>query len=28
MYFLYNGTYFERDRAKQDWSRVPDLYSE
>ena len=28
VYFRYNGTYFEKDRKNQDWSRVPDLYSE
>ena len=27
MYWKYNGTYFERDRPKQDWSRLPDLFS-
>lgn len=27
-YFVYNGKYFEEDRKKQDWSRLPDLFSE
>jgi hypothetical protein len=27
-YFKYNGKYFEEDQAKQDWSRLPDLYSD
>ncbi len=27
-YFRYNGRYWEEDRLKRDWSRLPDLYSE
>jgi oxysterol-binding protein 1 len=27
-YYKYNGKYFEVDRAKKDWSRLPDIYSE
>lgn len=27
-YFMYNGTYFEKDWLTKDWSRLPDLYSE
>lgn len=28
IYYRYNGTYFEQDRKNQDWTRLPDLYSE
>ena len=28
MYWKYNYQYFEEDRLKQDWSRLPDLFSE
>lgn len=28
IYYRYNGKYWEHDRAKKDWSRLPDLYSE
>ncbi|CDW74380.1 oxysterol-binding protein [Stylonychia lemnae] len=28
MYFMYNGTYFEKDRPEQNWAKLPDLYSE
>jgi hypothetical protein len=28
VYYRYNGKYFEHDRIKRDWSRLPDLYSE
>ena len=27
-YYRYNGLYFEKDRIKGDWKRLPDLYSE
>ena len=27
MYYVYNGTYFEKDRPSRDWNRLPDLYS-
>ena len=27
-YYRYNGLYFENDRIKGDWTRLPDLYSE
>ena len=27
-YYKYNGKYFEEDRKRKDWSRLPDLYSE
>ena len=27
-YFVYNHKYFEQDRMKQDWSRLPDLFGE
>ena len=27
-YFVYNDMYFEHDRPKQDWSRLPDIYSD
>ena len=27
-YYLYNSQYFEKDRKKLDWSRLPDLYSD
>ena len=27
-YFIYNGTYFEQDRASKDWNRLPDLFSD
>jgi len=27
-YYRYNGKYWEEDRAKKDWSRLPDLYSD
>ncbi len=26
--YIYNGLYFENDRKKKDWSRLPDLFSE
>mmetsp|Transcript_3355 Transcript_3355/g.5604 ORF Transcript_3355/g.5604 Transcript_3355/m.5604 type:complete len:109 (+) Transcript_3355:956-1282(+) len=28
VYHLYNGLYFEVDRKKQSWERVPDIYSD
>ena len=28
IYYRYNGLYWENDRAKKEWSRLPDLYSE
>jgi hypothetical protein len=28
VYYRYNGKYFENDRIKKDWTRLPDLYSE
>jgi hypothetical protein len=28
VYYRYNWKYFEHDRIKRDWSRLPDLYSE
>ena len=28
VYYRYNGKYFEHDRPKKDWSRLPDLYSD
>lgn len=28
MYYRYNGKYFEEDRKKKDWSRLPDIYSD
>jgi len=28
VYYKYNGKYFENDRPKKDWSRLPDLFSE
>jgi hypothetical protein len=28
VYYKYNGKYFEHDRLKRDWSRLPDLFSE
>jgi hypothetical protein len=28
VYYRYNGRYWEQDRPKKDWSRLPDLYSE
>lgn len=28
MYYMYNGTYFEHDRPNQDWSKLPDIFSE
>lgn len=27
-YFVYNETYWEKDRANQDWSRCPDIYGD
>ena len=27
-YYRYNGKYWEQDRMKKDWSRLPDLYSD
>ena len=27
-YWVYNGIYFEQDRQKKDWSRLPDLFSD
>jgi hypothetical protein len=27
-YWVYNGQYFEQDRQKQDWSRLPDIFSD
>ena len=27
-YWVYNEQYFEHDRPKQDWSRLPDIYSD
>jgi hypothetical protein len=26
-YWVYNGKYFESDRPKQNWSRLPDIFS-
>ncbi len=28
IYYRYNGKYWENDRVKKDWSRLPDLYSD
>jgi oxysterol-binding protein 1 len=28
VYYRYNGKYFEEDRPKKDWSRLPDIYSD
>lgn len=28
MYWKYNHKYFEQDRKSQDWSRLPDLFTE
>jgi hypothetical protein len=28
IYYRYNSLYWEHDRAKKDWSRLPDLYSD
>jgi hypothetical protein len=28
VYYRYNGKYFEEDRKKKDWSRLPDIYSD
>ena len=28
IYFVYTQNYFEQDRKNQDWSRLPDLFSE
>jgi hypothetical protein len=28
IYYRYNGKYFEEDRKKRDWSRLPDIYSD
>jgi len=27
-YWVYNNEYFEKDKKNQDWSRLPDLYSD
>ena len=28
VYYRYNGKYWDNDRPKRDWTRLPDLYSE
>jgi len=28
IYYRYNGKYFEEDRKKRDWSRLPDIFGE